>query len=151
MEAKKTNNPAKEFLRRYRAILHRQNSLIRALADLRDSQTNCTVKLKAIQVQGSGYVNDRMAENAAAAIELEDQILEAEAKAAQALAEILKAIDAVPEETQRSILTLRYIEGLDWLRVADRIGYEIANTYILHGKALLAVNKWMDDNHYTKL
>ena len=147
MEKKKTANPAKEYLRRYRAILHRQNSLIRALASLRDRQTNCTVRLKAIQVQSSGYVSDRMADNAAAAIELEDQIMEAEAKAARALSDILRAIEAVKDETQRAVLTLRYIEVLDWLKVADGIGYEIANTYIIHGKALIEVNRWIVENN----
>ena len=147
MEKKKTANPAKEYLRSYRAILHRQNSLIRALASLRDRQTNCTVRLKAIQVQSSGYVSDRMADDAAAAIELEDQIMEAEAKAARALSDILRAIEAVKDETQRAVLTLRYIEGLDWLKVADGIGYEIANTYIIHGKALIEVNRWIIENN----
>ena len=144
MEQARQTNPAKEFLRSYRAILHRQNSLIRALANLRDRQTNCTVKLRAVQVQTGGWASDRMAEEVVKAIDLEDQILDAERQASLALAEIMRAIGDVQDETQRTVLTLRYIEGLDWLSVADRIGYEISNTYILHGRALLEVNKWLE-------
>lgn len=143
----KKTNPAKEFLRGYRATLHRQNSLIRALADLRDRQTNITVSLKPDRVQGSGYVADRMAADAAAAITLEELIREAEKKAALALAEILAAIEAVPDDTLQAVLTLRYVEGLGWRYVAERLHYEQANIFILHGRALLAVNKWLEERH----
>lgn len=137
-------NPAKVFLRRYRAILWRQQSIIRALAALRDKQTDCTVKLSAIQVQGGGFVRDRMAEEVIRSMELEDQLLEAERKAAQALREVLEAIDAVADETLKAVLTLRYVEGLDWLTIQERMGYERTQTLVYHGRALLAVNKWLD-------
>ena len=140
---KKPANPAKEFLRSYRAILHRQNSLIRALANLRDRQTDVSVKINPDRVKAGGY-NDKMAETAAAALELEDQIVEAERRAAFALSEILRAIEDVPDETLRAVLTLRYVEGLGWRYVAERMHYEQANIFILHGRALLAVNKWME-------
>ena len=143
-------NPAKEFLRGYRAILHRQNSLIRALADLRDRQTSISVSLKADRVQGSGYVADRMAENAAAVISLEEMIREAERKAARALDEVLAAIDAVPDETLRAVLTLSYVEGLGWRYVAERLHYEQANIFILHGRALLKVNEWLEGREYAR-
>ena len=137
-------NPAKTFLKRYRAALYRQASLIRSLNALRDRQTNCTVKLKAIQVQSGGFVMDRMAEEVVRAMELEDLILEQEREAAKVLAEVLQAINAVPDEMQRTILTLRYVEGLDWYRIAEQIHYEISNTYILHGRALWTVKKWLE-------
>ena len=137
-------NPAKTFLKRYRAALYRQASLIRSLNALRDRQTNCTVKLKAIQVQSGGFVMDRMAEEVVRAMELEDLILEQEREAAKVLAEVLQAINAVPDEMQRTILTLRYVEGLDWLNIQERIGYERTQTLVLHGRALWAVNRWLD-------
>ena len=139
----KPENPAKTYLRRYRAALYRQASLIRTLNALRERQTDCTVKLRAVQVQSGGWASDRMAEEVVKAIELEEQILQAERDAARVLAEIMEAINAVPDEMQKTVLVLRYVEGLDWLTVADKIGYEIANTYILHGRALWAVNKWL--------
>ena len=137
-------NPAKTFLKRYRAALYRQASLIRSLNALRDRQTNCTVKLKAIQVQSGGFVMDRMAEEVVRAMELEDLILEQEREASKVLAEVLQAINAVPDEMQRTILTLRYVEGLDWISIQERIGYERTQTLVLHGRALWAVNRWME-------
>lgn len=137
-------NPAKTYLKRYRAALYRQQSLMRSLAALQDRQTNCTVKLNAIQVSSGGFVRDRMAEEIVRAMELEDQILEQERIAAAVLKEVLTAIEAVPDEMQKTVLTLRYVEGLDWFKISEAINYEISNTYILHGRALWTVNKWLE-------
>jgi DNA-directed RNA polymerase specialized sigma24 family protein len=60
------------------------------------------------------------------------------------LAQIMAAISAVPDEMQKTVLTLRYVEGLGWLDISEKIGYEISNTYILHGRALWNVKKWME-------
>lgn len=138
-------NPAKTYLKRYRAALYRQQSLMRSLAALQDRQTNCTVKLNAIQVSSGGFVRDRMAEEIVRAMELEDQILEQERIAAAVLKEVLTAIDAVPDEMQKTVLTLRYVEGLDWFKISEAINYEISNTYILHGRALWTVKKWLEN------
>ena len=140
----KPENPAKTYLKRYRAALYRQQSLMRSLAALQDRQTNCTVKLNAIQVSSGGFVRDRMAEEIVRAMELEDQILEQERIAAAVLKEVLTAIEAVPDEMQKTVLTLRYVEGLDWFKISEAINYEISNTYILHGRALWTVKKWLE-------
>ena len=139
-------NPAKTYLKRYRAALYRQQSLMRSLAALQDRQTNCTVKLNAIQVSSGGFVRDRMAEEIVRAMELEEQIQEQERIAAAVLKEVWDAINAVPDEMQKTVLTLRYVEGLDWIQIQDRIGYERTQTLVLHGRALWAVNRWMMAN-----
>lgn len=138
-------NPAKTYLKRYRAALYRQQSLMRSLAALQDRQTNCTVKLNAIQVSSGGFVRDRMAEEIVRAMELEEQIQEQERIAAAVLKEVLDAIEAVPDEMQKTVLTLRYVEGLDWFKISEAINYEISNTYILHGRALWTVKKWLEN------
>lgn len=143
-------NPAKTFLKRYRAIMYRQESLIRAINALRDRQTDCTVKLTAVQVSGGGFVRDRMAEEVVRVMELEEQLLETERKAAAALKEVLEAVEAVTDETLKAVLTLRYIEGLYWDKIAEVLHYEIANVFILHGRALLMVNKWMEEKGIKK-
>lgn len=143
----KPENPAKTFLKRYRAIKHRQESLIRTLEALREIQTNCTVKLKAVQVSGGGFVRDRMADEVVRVMEIEEQIQESERKAAAALAEIITAIEAVQDETQKTVLTLRYIEGLKWEQIQEKLHYEETQIFVLHGRALWAVNKWMGENN----
>jgi DNA-directed RNA polymerase specialized sigma24 family protein len=87
-----------------------------------------------------------MAEDVARIVDDEESLGDALAEIARKLKEILMAIESVPDEMQKTVLTLRYIEGLDWLPIAERIGYEISNTYIIHGRALVEVNKWLTEH-----
>lgn len=144
------SNQAKEFLRRYRAILYRQESLIRTLDALRARQVNTTINMDAVQISGVGYVSDKMAEAVAKVLALEDQIIEAEAKARAQLADIMEAINSVKDDTLKTILLLRYVEGLGWVEIAERMHYEKSSVFIFHGRALMAVQNWID-KHWSKL
>ncbi len=136
-------NPAKTYLKRYRACIYRVKSLERAIDEATARATSITVRLKPISVQNGNTVYDQMAEEVCKIADITVELREEAEKAWEVLAEILKAIDAVPDEMQKTVLTLRYIEGLNWMQIAEKIGYEISNTYILHGRALWAVNQWM--------
>ena len=138
-------NPAKTYLRRYRALVVQRDSLQRSIDAAYDRAYSCTQRLKPVHVQGGGGVYDRMAEDVARITDATEQLRDAKAKVDAALGEILTAINAVPDEMQKTVLTLRYVEGLDWISIAERIGYEISNTYILHGRALWSVRKWMEN------
>jgi DNA-directed RNA polymerase specialized sigma24 family protein len=48
---------------------------------------------------------------------------------------------------QKTVLTLRYVEGLEWHKVAAQINYTEAGVYVLHGRALWIVKKWMEGKH----
>ena len=140
-------NPAKTYLRRYRALVVQRDSLQRSIDAAYDRAYSCTQRIKPVHVQGGGGVNDRMAEDVARITDATEQLRDAKAKVDAALGEILTAINAVPDEMQKTVLMLRYVEGLDWISLADKIGYEISNTYILHGRALWSVRKWMEGKH----
>lgn len=140
------DNPAKRFLRGYRALLLRQESLLREIERRRESATGTTVRLKPIQVQGGSSAYDRMAEDVARIVDAEESSAETLMEINKKLKEILMAIESVPDEMQKTVLTLRYIEGLDWIAISEKIGYEIANTYIIHGRALIHVNKWLTEH-----
>lgn len=140
------DNPAKRFLRGYRALLVRRDSLVREIERRRESATGTTVRLKPINVQNGAAAYDRMAEDVARIVDDEESLGDALAEIARKLKEILQAIESVPDEMQKTVLTLRYIEGLDWIGISERIGYEISNTYIIHGRALVEVNKWLTEH-----
>lgn len=141
---RKPENPAKTYLRRYRALVVQQESLQRSIDAAYDRAYSCTQRLKPIRVQGGGGAYDRMAEDVARIADETEQLKAAKERAEAALAEILAAIQAVPDEMQKTVLMLRYVEGLEWISIAERIGYEISNTYILHGRALWTVRKWLE-------
>ena len=50
--------------------------------------------------------------------------------------EIYRAIRTVEDPTRRLLLEYRYIHGLTWEQVAERMGYDLRWVHRLHGKAL---------------
>lgn len=135
-------NPAKIYLRRYRALILRKESLRRSISEIYDRAVSITQAPKDVRVQGGGMY-DRIAEDVAMITDAAEQLRDVERKAQEALEDILKAIEAVPDEMQKTVLTLRYVEGLGWFTVAERMNYEIANVYLIHGRALMNVKLWM--------
>ena len=140
----KQENPAKVFLKRYRALAIQRDSLQRSIDAAYDRAYSCTARLKPIHVQGGGNIYDRMAEDVARISDETEQFKAAKERAEEALAEILEAIQAVPDEMQKTVLMLRYVEGLDWINISERINYEERQTFVIHGRALWAVRKWLE-------
>ena len=130
----KPENPAKTFLRRYRALVARQESLQRSIDAAYDRAYSCTARLKPVTVTGGNGAFDRMAEDVAKIADETEQLQEAKARVDEALAEILRAIEAVPDEMQKAVLTLRYVEGLDWISISERIQYEAVECAAMAGK-----------------
>ena len=140
---RKVSEEAKRFLRGYRAMMIRRESLLREIERRRESATGTTVRLKPIMVSNGSAAYDRMAEDVAQIVDAEEALTAEIAEISKRLTEILDAIRSVQDEMQKTVLTLRYIEGLDWLAISERIGYEISNTYIIHGRALVGINDWL--------
>lgn len=55
--------------------------------------------------------------------------------------EIVKTIDALPDERMRTLLELRYLNGWGWQRVADALHYDRRSVTNLHCAALQLVDK----------
>ena len=141
---RKPDNPAKAFLRQYRARKIRMESLSREIEKARERALSVTVRPKEINVQGSHAAFDSMAEAVCKAADASETLYAEYQECNRVLVQIMQAISAVPDEMQKTVLTLRYVEGLGWLDISEKIGYEISNTYILHGRALWSVRKWME-------
>ncbi len=142
---RKPENPAKVFLRRYRAIIARQESLQRAIDAAYERALSCTQRLRPVHVSGGGGAYDRVAEDIAGAIDETETLRKAKEDGDRALAEIMRAIDAVPDELQKTVLIMRYVEGLDWIGIQEKIAYEKTQVFVIHGRALLNVMKWMEE------
>ena len=147
IEIRKPDNPAKAFLRQYRARKIRMESLSREIEKARERALSVTVRPKEINVQGSHAAFDSMAEAVCKAADASETLYAEWQECNRVLVQIMAAISAVPDEMQKTVLTLRYVEGLGWLDISEKIGYEISNTYILHGRALWNVKKWMEGKH----
>lgn len=147
IEIRKPDNPAKAFLRQYRARKIRMESLSREIEKARERALSVTVRPKEINVQGSHAAFDSMAEAICKAADASETLYAEYQECNRVLVQIMEAISAVPDEMQKTVLTLRYVEGLEWHKVAAQINYTEAGVYVLHGRALWNVKKWMEGKH----
>ena len=142
-------NPAKTYLKRYRAMMARRESLQRSIEEAYDRATSCTQKLRAVHVDGGNAAYDRMAEDIVKVADSTEQLKKVLDQIDRDLQEILRAIDSVPDELQKTVLTLRYIEGLSWENIQEQLNYERTQTLQTHGHALWHVKKWLEARHET--
>lgn len=141
----KPENPAKAFLKRYRAMMRRRESLQRSIDGALDRATSCTSKPKEVSVCGSPASYDRMADDVVTALDGTEQLRRVIREIDTELNDILTAIDAVPDEMQKTVLTLRYIEGLGWEQIQEQLQIERSWGSKLHGRALWHVKKWLTE------
>ena len=139
-----TENPAKVFLRRYRALCGMVDALQRAIDDALQRATNTAVTLKEIKVLSSPAEHDPMARDICNAVDACEILYIKKAEAGKALQEILSAIDFLKDERQKEVLTRRYINGEGYPAIAEKMSYSEPAIYVIHGRALLEVNKWLD-------
>ena len=143
---KKPEHPARAFLRRYRVMCTRHDALIRAIDEAHNRAMSCTVRLKSIHVTGGSGAYDRVAEDVTQMVDAETQLW---TKLQDSLADVLEAIDAVPDGAQKTVLTLRYVNGLEWHDIQEYMHYERTQVYVIHGWALQAVKRWMEERTKT--
>ena len=136
-------NPAKNYLNRYRHLVQRRESLLREIDMIRARATSTSIRIKDITVMSSSKVHDQMAEDAALLADSTAALDALVKEIDKALIEILEAIAAVEDEKQKTVLTLRYVEGLSWQHVQERMAYEHTQVMVIHGRALMQVRDWM--------
>ena len=135
-------NPAKAFLARYRFLVARRAALLDEVASIMERATDTSAKLRPI-VAAAG-ASDKLGEIVAAAVDAQAGVLEASEEISARLREVLAAIESVPDDRQRLVLTLRYVRGLSWTQIQEAMHYERTQVYVLHGRALAAVRDWME-------
>lgn len=140
----KQENPAKVFLRRYRAICGRIDALQKAIDEAMERALNTGVTLKEIKVLSSPAEHDPMARDICNAVDACEVLYIEKSKAGEALREILNAIDSVTDERQKEILIRRYVTGEGFQEICEGMNYERTQVFVIHGRALIEVNKWLE-------
>ena len=141
---KRKENPAKLFLRRYLALSGQVDALQRAINTAMERAFNTGVTLKEVKVLSSPAVPDPMASAVCNAVDACEMLYQEKEKATAALREILDAINSLKDERQKEVLTLRYITGVKYFEIAQKMHYSEQGIYVLHGRALIEINKWIE-------
>ena len=84
----------------------------------------------------SNYAADRMATAIANMIALEEAIMENIIKAQKEAMAIEKAIQTLEAPIDRELMRLKYLDGLTWEEVAERLGRSRQWVTVLHGRIL---------------
>ena len=141
---KRKDNPAKAFLRRYIALSGRVDALSVAISQAMERAFNTGVSLKEVKVLSSPAEHDPMARDVCNAVDACETLYQYKAEAEAALREILTAIDSLSDERQKELLTRRYIVGDDFGKIIDAMHYEKSQTYVIHGRALQEINRYLE-------
>lgn len=141
---KRKENPAKLFLLQYISLSGRVDALTRAINDAMERAWNTGVSIKEIKVLSSPAEHDPMARDICDAVDATETLREYKSKADAVLRDILTAIDSIQDERQKLLLTLRYINGLNFKDIKESMHYEETQIFVIHGRALVEINKWLE-------
>lgn len=133
----------KRYLREYRKSVSRLKRLWAELAEIKSMKASISVNNDGMphgdgQSDLSGY--------AASLDGLEREIVSERYQRIMKYQEIKTCIDALENSRESDVLFYRYIKGLDWWKVAEKMELTERQIYRIHGKALKKI-KIFDECH----
>ena len=132
-EIQKENEEKKEYLKSYRRAVRREKDILDEIQRLRSdkmfpSVANDGMPRGSNQSDLSDYI---------AILDEQIKLLKAERlEKARCYQKIERQIKKMENENEREILRLRYIQGLKWHEVENKMGFSREWTLKLHGRAL---------------
>lgn len=127
------NELKKEYLRGYRKHVRRLSRIEAELDELRAMKTSISVNNDGMP-HGSGQSD--MSGYAAELDRLERSLLEERQKRVSAYKGIVRRVKGLRSENELDVLFYRYIKGLEWWEIAERMHYSERWVLKIHGKAL---------------
>jgi len=127
------NELKKEYLRGYRQHVRRLDRIEAELEELRAMKMAIFVNIDGMP-HGSGQTD--MSGYAAELDQLERKLLEERRRRVRAYNEIVKRIKNLSSESELDVLFYRYIKGLAWWEIAEKMHYSERWVLKIHGEAL---------------
>lgn len=132
-----TNQDKKAELRKYRDAEAAADRLREEIARLYSKAEKMTTVLRLVPVGGG---DGRKIESAIEDIgELADRLGDKQREANQLRRRMEDAIATVPDGRLRLLLEYKYVDGMTWEQIAEKVGIEQRWVYELHGRALSAI------------
>ena len=131
-------NPAKRYLLEYSSLIKRRNALLDELDRLRDANQRATSRITAVRLSGtSGHGG--FEDGAIRAVDAETALTDTIQRIDECLADRLACIEALHDERQKLVLTLRYINGMGWEAIMREMLQSRTPIFQIHGEALEAL------------
>ncbi len=132
---------AKEYLNRYRTLNSYIDCKLEEVAHLRDLATRLTPTK---MFDHNGNTTDKVGRTVAKIVDLEREIDREVDELVEMRKEIEETISKIEDERFKTLLTMRYINGYKWEKIALEMHYSYSSiTYYLHPRALREVEKHM--------
>lgn len=135
MEAKTENEKKKEYLRSYQVHVRRVQRITAEIEELRAMKMYPSVKNNDGMPHGSGGQGD-LSEYAADLDEMIQNLIHERYLRIKTYQQIARRIKRLRSENEKDVLFYRYIKGMDWWEIAEKMKYSERQVHRLHGKAL---------------
>ena len=130
---------AKEYLSRYRRLSAYIDCKLDEIEQLRSIATRLT---PTAMFDRSGNVSDKVGRTVAKIVDLEREIDGEVDELVKLREEITETISKINDARLKTLLTMRYINGYKWEKIALNMHYSYSSlTYYLHPRALQEVEK----------
>ena len=129
------NDRKKEYLRSYRQHVRRIHRINAEIAELRSMKLNPSMKPDDGMPHGSGGQGD-LSGYAAELDEMIRELIEERYLRIKTYQQIVRQIKRMKSENEKDVLFYRYIRGLDWWEIAEKMKYSERWIHKIHGKAL---------------
>lgn len=130
------NDRKKEYLRSYRQHVRRIHRINAEIAELREMKVSPGMKANDGMPHGSGGQGD-LSEYAADLDEMIQELIDERYMRIKTYQQIARQIKKLKSENEKDVLFYRYITGLDWWEIAEKMKFSERQIYRLHGKALV--------------
>lgn len=133
---KTENEKKKEYLRSYRVHVRRVQRITAEIEELRAMKMYPSVKDNDGMPHGSGGQGD-MSGYAANLDQMIQELIDERYMRIKTYQQIAGQIKKLRSENEKDVLFYRYIKGLDWWEIAEKMSFSERWIYKLHGKALV--------------
>jgi hypothetical protein len=133
----------KRYLLEYSALLQRRDALQNELERFQEATVRATAHLSPMPHCGKA-APDSMENAMLRVVDAQERLRVYIAHIGEALCVRLALLEQVPDERQKTLLTLRYINGKSWEQIGYIMHYERTQVFAIHVKALEAVQTAMN-------
>ena len=131
------NELKKEYLRSYIPAVNAARRIEEEIEQLRADK-----RAPALVMDDMPHAHDQkdLSDYAAKLDELERKLIKARYKRIDLYAEIFADIERLEDETEKTVLTYRYLRRYSWEKICVEIGYQWAQVHRIHARALKNFN-----------
>ena len=128
------NDRKKEYLWEYRASVRRVTRIEEELKEVREMKTSISIIYDDMP-HGSGQGD--LSDYASELDKLERDLVSERYRRVMLYKDISERIKALKSKNENDVLFYRYIKGLAWWEIAEKMGYSERQIFRFHGKGLV--------------